>query len=94
MFVAALFLYADAQAFGTAAIFGMVQDLGLYTLSVVDGAISIDLSRYSMASGIYYLGAIAVSRHLYALATFMHLSLTFPTGHVSASLAGPTVASW
>ncbi|CAK7216880.1 hypothetical protein SBRCBS47491_002980 [Sporothrix bragantina] len=59
LFIAALFLYADAQAYGIAAIFGLVQDLGLYSLSVVDGAVVLDLSRYSMTACIYYLGAVA-----------------------------------
>lgn len=62
MFVAALFLYADAQAYGTAAIFGLIQDLGLYTILVLDGAVVVDISRYSMAAGIYFLGAVAVSK--------------------------------
>ena len=53
--------YADSQAFGFAALFGMVQDLNLYSASFVDGQLVLDLSKYQLSSGISAIGGAVVS---------------------------------
>jgi MFS transporter, ACS family, allantoate permease len=53
--------YADTQAHGFAAIFGMVQDLKLFVVKLVDGKPSIDTTKYQLSSGMTTLGAVAVS---------------------------------
>ena len=55
--------YADNQAYGFAALFGLVQDLKLYTLKVVAGNVVLDTSKYSFSAAIATLGAVAVSGH-------------------------------
>jgi hypothetical protein len=59
--------YADAQAFGFAAIFGMIQDLKLYHIPVINGVARVDLldtERYSLAAAMPQLGSLVVSRIL------------------------------
>lgn len=50
----------DSQAYGFAALFGLVADLKLYTIKLVGGAISLDLTKYSLTAGIASLGAAVV----------------------------------
>jgi hypothetical protein len=59
--------YADAQAFGYAALFGMVVDLKLFDIPLVNGipdAAHISLHKYSFASGMPQLGSLVVSSEL------------------------------
>ena len=56
--------YADAQAFGYAALFGMVVDLKLLDIPVVNGVpdyAHTSLHKYSFASGMPQLGSLIVS---------------------------------
>jgi hypothetical protein len=57
LFVGAALGYADAQAFGYAALFGMVVDLKLYDLT----AAGLNLHKYSFASAMPQLGSLVVS---------------------------------
>lgn len=51
--------YSDAQAYGFAALFGLVQDLKLYAFKVVSGQPALDLSKYSLSASMANLGAVA-----------------------------------
>lgn len=62
--------YSDSQAYGFAALFGLVQDLKLYALKVVNGQPSLDLSKYSLSAAIANLGAVAGQYPLLALAQY------------------------
>ncbi|KAL3455420.1 major facilitator superfamily domain-containing protein [Aspergillus heterothallicus] len=59
LFTGSLIGYADGQAYGFAALFGLAEDMGLFTLKLVDGAISIDTSKYQLTAGITSLGGAA-----------------------------------
>ncbi|KAF2162953.1 hypothetical protein M409DRAFT_26805 [Zasmidium cellare ATCC 36951] len=60
LFISEIVSYSDTQAYGFAALFGLVQDLKLYALKVAgDGQVTIDLSKYSFSSSITNLGAVA-----------------------------------
>ncbi|KAF1823031.1 MFS general substrate transporter [Dissoconium aciculare CBS 342.82] len=63
LFIGAALGYADAQAFGFAAIFGMIQDLKLYHIPVINGVARVDLldtERYSLAAAMPQLGSLVL----------------------------------
>ncbi|KAI7973456.1 hypothetical protein EIK77_000077 [Talaromyces pinophilus] len=62
LFLGTLIGYADGQAFGFSALFGLVQDLKLFTVSLVNGQPVVDESKYQLAAGIVSLGGAAVRR--------------------------------
>ncbi|KAL2833556.1 major facilitator superfamily domain-containing protein [Aspergillus pseudoustus] len=59
LFIGSLIGYADGQAYGFAALFGLAEDMGLFTLKLVDGEIAIDTSKYQLTAGITSLGGAA-----------------------------------
>ncbi|KFY80349.1 hypothetical protein V499_00785 [Pseudogymnoascus sp. VKM F-103] len=61
LFLGAVVGYSDGQAYGFAALFGLVEDLKLFTATVVDGHIVLDTSKYQFTSAITSLGGAAVS---------------------------------
>jgi MFS transporter, ACS family, allantoate permease len=67
MFVGMCIAYADTQAYGFAALFGLVEDLRLFTVSVVKGQPVIDTTRYQFSAGIAALGSIAVRNNSFYL---------------------------
>ena len=60
MFIAALLGYADTQAYGFAALFGMVRDLKLFAIKLVQGEPELDTSKYQLSAAIATLGSVAV----------------------------------
>lgn len=59
-FIAGLLTYADSGAYGVAALFGMIQDLGLYDLISVNPPV-LDLTKFSWSSSITFFGGMVVS---------------------------------
>lgn len=53
--------FADSGAFGFAALFGLIKDMKLYTMQLVNGEETQNTDRYSFAAAIYNLGSAAVS---------------------------------
>jgi hypothetical protein len=53
--------YADSQAYGFAALFGLIQDLELYSATLVNGAVVVDTAKYQLTAGMASLGAAVVS---------------------------------
>lgn len=70
LFVSAVVGYSDSQAYGFAALFGLVTDLKLYAFKVVNGQTALDLSKYSFSSAIANLGAVAGQYPLLAAAQY------------------------
>lgn len=65
MFIGMCIAYADTQAYGFAALFGLVEDLNLFTVSgIIKGQTVIDTTRYQFSAGITALGSMAVSKIL------------------------------
>ena len=60
MFVAIMLSYMDAQCFGVGALFGMIQDLGLYEVVSVEPLVT-STDKYSWASAITAFGSLVVS---------------------------------
>lgn len=56
----AIVSYADTQAYGFAALFGLVNDLKLFVLKAVGGKPVIDTTKYQLSAGMSPLGAAAV----------------------------------
>ena len=67
LFIGGLIGYAETQAYGFAALFGLVEDLKLYSLSIVNGQAVIDTSKYQWTAAIVALGAASVSPSTQAL---------------------------
>lgn len=61
MFLATIVGYADGQAYGFAALFGLVKDLKLFTETIVNGEVVMDTTKYQLSAGILSLGAAVVS---------------------------------
>lgn len=61
LFLGAIVSYADTQAYGFAALFGLVNDLKLFVLKAVGGKPVIDTTKYQLSAGMSPLGAAAVS---------------------------------
>ena len=61
LFLGTVVGYSDGQAYGFAALFGLVEDLKLFTATVVDGHLVLDTSKYQLTSGITSVGGAAVS---------------------------------
>ncbi|KAJ5126487.1 major facilitator superfamily domain-containing protein [Penicillium atrosanguineum] len=59
LFLGSLVGYADSQAYGFAALFGLVEDLGLFIAKVVDGKIVLDTTKYQLSAGMTSLGGAA-----------------------------------
>lgn len=55
LFFGSLIRYAVSQAYGFAALFGLVEDLGLYTARVVDGKVVLNTTKYSLSAGMVSL---------------------------------------
>lgn len=60
LFIGSLLGYADGRAYGFAALFGLVQDLKLFTAHITDGQVMLDTTKYQLSSGIVFLGGAAV----------------------------------
>ena len=56
MFISFGLEYMDKTCLTGAALFGIVEDLDLYTVAVFDGKPALDLNKYSYASLIFYWG--------------------------------------
>jgi ACS family allantoate permease-like MFS transporter len=61
MLIASLLAYTDAQAYGMAAIFGLIQDLKLFVATISDGKIVLDLTKYQWSNSITNCGSMFVS---------------------------------
>jgi hypothetical protein len=61
LFLGTVIGYSDGQAYGFAALFGLVEELKLFTASFVDGKLVLDTSKYQLTSAITSLGGAAVS---------------------------------
>ncbi|KIW73782.1 hypothetical protein PV04_01874 [Phialophora macrospora] len=68
LFFGSIVSYADTQAYGFAAIFGLVQDLKLFVVKIVGGTPAIETSKYQLSAGISTLGAVAGQYPLLLLA--------------------------
>lgn len=53
--------YADSQAYGFAALFGLVDDLQLFVATIVDGKVVLNTTKYQVTSGISSIGGVVVS---------------------------------
>jgi hypothetical protein len=71
-----------------------VEDLKLFTATLVDGHAVLDTSKYQLTSGITSLGGAAVSMRKHPLIAEETLTIR-PTaiGTISAALSGPATAS-
>lgn len=67
LFLATIVGYADSQAYGFAALFGLVKDLKLFTETIVNGEVVMDTTKYQLSAGIVSLGAAVVSIWSYLL---------------------------
>ena len=64
MLGASLLLYSDTQGYGIAAIFKMIEDLGLYKIVFTDTVAAgyiLDLNKYQLSTIMAALGSLAVS---------------------------------
>ncbi|CEL03049.1 hypothetical protein ASPCAL04207 [Aspergillus calidoustus] len=59
LFIGSLIGYADGQAYGFAALFGLAEDMKLFAFKLVEGGIEIDTSKYQLTAGITSLGGAA-----------------------------------
>ncbi|KAJ5552822.1 major facilitator superfamily domain-containing protein [Penicillium frequentans] len=57
LFLGTIVGYADSQAYGFAALFGLAKDLNLFTETVVNGNVVTDMTKYQLSAGIVSLGA-------------------------------------
>lgn len=73
MLVASLLAYTDAQAYGMAAIFGLIQDLKLYVASISNGQIVLDLTKYQWSNSIANCGSMFAQYPILILAQFLPL---------------------
>jgi hypothetical protein len=64
MFVSFGLQYMDKSCLTGAALFGIVEDLDLYTIAVYDGKPALDLNKYSYASLIFYWGYLLGCRYM------------------------------
>lgn len=60
MFLSGIVTYFDSQAYGVAAIFGMIQDLKLYSIISLDPPVE-SLTKYSWTTTAQVFGGLAVS---------------------------------
>ena len=63
MLCASLLVYSDTQAYGIAAIFKMITDLGLYKIVFTDSVAAgyiLDLNKYQLSTIMAALGSLAV----------------------------------
>lgn len=67
LFLATIVGYADSQAYGFAALFGLVKDLNLFTETIVNGEVVMDTTKYQLSAGIVSLGAAVVSTGIHML---------------------------
>lgn len=90
LFLGTVVGYSDGQAYGFAALFGLVEDLKLFTATIVDGHLVLDTSKYQLTSGITSLGGAAVSIiRKHPLITEETLTThQRATGTISASVSG------
>ena len=56
MFISFGLQFMDKTCLTGAALFGIVEDLNLFEVTVYDGEVAVDLARYSYASLIFYWG--------------------------------------
>lgn len=61
MLIASLLVYTDVQAYGMAAIFGLIQDLKLFVATISDGKIVLGLTKYQWSNSIVNCGSMFVS---------------------------------
>ena len=64
MFISFGLQYMDKTCLTGAALFGIVEDLDLYTIAVFDGQPALDLNKYSYASLIFYWGYLLGCRFI------------------------------
>jgi hypothetical protein len=86
LFLGTLIGYADGQAFGFSALFGLVQDLKLFTLTLVNGQPVLDQTKYQLAAGIVSLGGAAV-RRTESNSIYPNANMTIVTGSISSSIS-------
>ncbi|GCB20760.1 uncharacterized transporter C757.13 [Aspergillus awamori] len=79
LFFVNLFGLFDSQAFSIAALFGMVEDLGLYEILSIS-PLTLGLNRYSWASSIVYFGG------LISLYPLLYIAQRFSLGKVTTGL--------
>ncbi|KAI3026340.1 hypothetical protein CBS147347_4997 [Aspergillus niger] len=79
LFFVNLFGLFDSQAFSIAALFGLVEDLGLYEIISIS-PLTLDLNRYSWASSIVYFGG------LISLYPLLYIAQRFSLGKVTTGL--------
>ncbi|KAL2862519.1 major facilitator superfamily domain-containing protein [Aspergillus lucknowensis] len=80
LFIGSLIGYADGQAFGFAALFGLVEDMQLFVVKIVGGEVVLDTNKYQLAAGITSLGG-AIGQYL----------LLFPAQFLPAGLVYGTI---
>jgi len=73
MLIASLLAYTDAQAYGMAAIFGLIQDLKLFVATISDGKIVLDLTKYQWSNSITNCGSMFGEYPILILAQFLPL---------------------
>ncbi|KAH8701558.1 major facilitator superfamily domain-containing protein [Talaromyces proteolyticus] len=86
LFLGTVIGYADSQAYGFAALFGLVQDLELFTLSVVNGQLALDTTKYQLSAGITSLGGAAGQYLLLFLAQLLPAGIVYGVMLVYAGL--------
>lgn len=64
MLVACLLQYSDTQSYGVAAIFGLIKDLKLYTLS---SDFELSLTKYQWSTSVANFGSMFVGIQIYVL---------------------------
>ncbi|KAK2801450.1 hypothetical protein FQN51_005344 [Onygenales sp. PD_10] len=87
VFHANLIGYGDTQIYGFAAIFGLLTNLGLVKVSLVDGEVKMDNTKYQWTTAIVALGTIASLYPLLYLAQFLPSGRVFGTVVMYVGLA-------
>ncbi|KAF7126013.1 hypothetical protein CNMCM5793_002372 [Aspergillus hiratsukae] len=77
LFLANIIGYADTQAYGFAALFGLVEDLKLYTVEIVNGQQAMNMEKYQWTAAIIALGSAAGQYPLLYTAQFLPYALFF-----------------
>ncbi|OQV02701.1 hypothetical protein CLAIMM_07851 [Cladophialophora immunda] len=77
LFIGSIVSYADTQAYGFAALFGLVKDLKLFVLKLVGGQPVIETSKYQLSASIATLGAVAGQYPLLLLAQYLPVGKFF-----------------
>jgi len=87
MLIACLLQYSDTQSYGVAAIFGLIKDLKLYSIT---SDFHLNLSKYQWSTSIANLGSMFVS---FGWERNLGIVLTPGTGAISTSHYRPVSSS-